>query len=1816
MAILLLSLFIISCTSSDKTNPLLEWLSPNNEEVVSGEVILKVKATDNKEVTKVEFFSGSNLLGEGNAVTGEADNYSLSWDSTTVNNGSVTLKAKVTDKSDNTQEVERKVTVDNLPLQGDKSVEFSSKAKAFTVQILHAADQEGGLDAINDAPRFSAVVNGLKDDFENTLILASGDLYIPGAFFNASGGEADIKILNGIGTQAAAMGNHEFDLGLNVIRGLLSDTQFPYLTSNVDFTGTSLEDSVQDPGQEASTIPNSISKSTVITVNGEKFGIVGATTPLLPNISSPGDAKVSPTDPNDLDALAAIIQTEVDALTATGINKIILLAHLQDINNEIGLAGRLKNVDIIIAGGSDTLLAKASDHIRDEFGKSRRGTYPLLFNSTPTTNSLTTLDTNEPIALVNTDREYRYVGRLIADFDEDGILTGIDPLSGAYATDEQGVTDTGNAAPAQEVVDAVNEVKAVIEEKDGTVFGATDVYLNGARESVRTEETNLGNLTADANLAAAKKSDASTLVSIKNGGGIRAAIGAVEPGPDGKKIPPVGNEFGKQDGDVSQLDIENALRFNNGLTLLTVKAAELRNILEHGVAAWTETATPGQFPQVGGVKFSFDPSGQAIEFNQDNGELMTPGERIRSMVIVNEAGNIIDVIVKDGELQGNPDRQIRIVTLGFLATLRDNNLGGDSYPFPDRERVDLKDGEDDFGEQKALADYLAENFPRETPYSEADEPIEQDERIQNLSKRNDDVIPEGFVLTTLVHNIQGENDESSLKGQSVTVEGIVVGAFPGLEGFFVQEEDADADANPKTSEGIFVFQDAAPTVAIGDKVQVTGAVDEFFGLTQLDNDNDDLAVEIMSSGQSLPTAASLNFPLESAEDFEAYEGMLVNFSQDLVVTDQFNLGRFGEVVLSTERLYQFTETNAPSVAGFAAHNDLKVRSQILLDDGSTMSWLEQVPYLSSTNPEFLRLGDKISNLTGVLGYGFSAYRLHPTNGLSFTPVNTRPNLSVDGDIKVASFNVLNYFTTIDDGTVTDNGPRGADSAAEFKRQEDKIIDALLDIDADIVGLMELENNGTAIDTLTTALNNKAGANTYAFIDTGVTGTGGTEPADIITVGIIYKPASVKPIGNTAVLETGSFDGSSRPSVIQAFEDINGQGDDGGHLVVSVNHFKSKGCGFDDPTGLDEDQLDGQACFNAARLKSSQELLAFLTTDPTNTGEENVLIIGDLNAYTQEDPIKELVDNGFNNLLANLDFKERYTFIFFGEAGSLDYALASDSLNSQVTDAVIWHINADEPRTLDYNDATEDAGEGSNNIPLNKDTSLYVADQYRSSDHDPIIVGLNLQPSAPVKVELEYLGQFAFSSGSEIAAFDKMSNRLFVTAGDTLEILDITNPLGPKFVSTVDVSSLNANAGGANSVAVKNGVVAVAVENTDKQANGFVVFLDKDGNKLGEATVGALPDMLTFTPDGNKVLVANEGEPNDDYDNDPEGSVSIIDVSNGVNNANVMTADFNGFDTNNLDPEVRIFGFGASIAQDLEPEYIAVAPDGTKAFVALQENNALGILDIVNATFTDIVPFGFKDHSAQGNFLDPSNEDNGINIAGWPVRGMYQPDGIDAFAINGSTYVITANEGDARDYDGFSEEERVKDLTLDAQAFPNAASLQEDANLGRLKTTTANGDGDADGDFEEIYSYGARSFSIWDDSGTLVFDSGDAFEQITAQQIPQRFNGDFDEDDNAYGLDNRSDDKGPEPEGVVVADILGQYFAFIGLERVGGIMIYDVTKPSEPKFLDYEFDNGTERISPEGLLFIPAQDSPNGQHLFVVAHEVSKTTTIYRAKVHK
>lgn len=1287
-------------------------------------------------------------------------------------------------------------------------------------------------------------------------------------------GRIDISIMNIIGFDASVLGNHEFDLGTsnlaNIIAAdvrntgngnILGGTRwlgalFPYLSANLDFSNdpnlnadgvnsfinggalfsTDPERLNTDYSTELAELnvtsasalaePDKLAPATIIDTDGDnattfdRIGVIGLTTPLLASISSPGATSIIGTQSNDVALIAQVLQPIINDVingaddilgNEDDINKIIIVSHLQQIALETALAPLLSGVDIIMAGGSDTILTDSNDVLRP--GDTKQGAYPI---------QLTNAD-GDTLLIVNTDGTYNYLGRLVIEFDNDGKINPgsyDETKSGAYATTDAvtfaaiGLTDLdgdldvddndlrlfdsdgdgiSKAGLAGDLTDAV---EAVVLVQDGNIVGDTTVFLEGRRSEVRTQETNLGNLTADANLAYAKDVDATVVLSLKNGGGIRDIIGTIE--NDTTQDPPVTTllptqanlDVAKLEGDVSQLDIAGSLRFNNGLTLLTITEQQLYWLFEAAVSTVAPGQTPGNFPQISGVRFSYDATQiglQELRTEAANSTLvfdaagvltanfqnrLANGEgRIRNLALVDDNGNVTEVIVENGQFVGDASDTLRIVTLNFLA-----------------------------------------------------------------------------------------------------------------------------GAPPSQTGGVFNLVDT---------------------------------------------------------------------------------------------VYPFTR------------------------------WI-------NANPTAVNRVD-IPNSGSILG-----------NNVTFA------------------------------------------------------------------------NQGTEQDALAE----------YLFDN--------------------YNITNGKP----------SF---AQPEVAAQFDQ------------------------------------------RIQNLASAQD-----------------------------------------TVLATV---------------------ATQELTSIVRDT------------------------------------------------------LNL------------------AGGAEIVTFDAASQQLFVVSGgNQVSIVDASNPSDLSLVSTIDLTSFATSGGanyssgiGANSVVVKNGIVAVAVApaladtpnsagRTEAGEAGKVIFFDTDGNFISEVLVGALPDNLTFTPDGTKIVVANEGEAQGYQIGqvNPEGSVSIIDITN-INSPTVTTATFTAFNGQKAALEAlgaKFNGPGATLAQDVEPEYITISADSKFAYVTLQENNAIAVVDLTTSTVTSILPLGFKDHSLPYNSLDTSdvfatidlggatggtftltvtnaddggvpqtttalafnaanntirdalrlltnidqanpgdNRDvaiagsgnfrdirfegvlpngdflanekttitidgsgltggtqpakvviNGFNPQTYPnLFGLYQPDTIASYTVGGVTYLVTANEGDGRDYDGFVEEVRGASVSLDTDAFPNPAGIQDTEALGRLNVVGGDyGDPDGDPQREKLFAIGGRSFSIWNaQTGALVFDSGNQFELIAS----------------ALGIldDSRSDNKGVEPEALTIGQIGDQTYAFIGLERSNGVLIYNITNPTAPKYVDYV--NAPGDVSPEGLTFISEADSPSGKPLLVVANEVSNTLSV-------
>ncbi len=652
---------------------------------------------------------------------------------------------------------------------------------------------------------------------------------------------------------------------------------------------------------------------------------------------------------------------------------------------------------------------------------------------------------------------------------------------------------------------------------------------------------------------------------------------------------------------------------------------------------------------------------------------------------------------------------------------------------------------------------------------------------------------------TRIHQIQGASETSPLVGTVVTTYGVVVGdyegASPNLRGFYLQSLDADQDADPATSEGVFVYNASNNNYSLGDAVRLTGTVEEYQGQTQISQ----LTSSMLCASAVTVQPANVTFPIATPTFLEQYEGMLVTVPQTMTVTEHFQLGRFGQVVLSADgRLYQpsnVVEPGAPALALQAANNLRK----IILDDMLNNQNADPIVFgrggvpLSASNT--LRGGDTITGLTGVMTYTWgghassgNAYRIRPQNSaavMNFQPANPRPETAPArmGSLRVAGMNVLNYFNTFTGcflgvGGETTNC-RGAENQAEFDRQYPKTVAAIVGTQADIIGLGEIENDGyttdSAIAMLVDQLNEATAAGTYAFIDADTaTGQVNALGTDAIKVGFVYKPAVVVPLG-TAVLNTlafvngGDATARSRPALAQTFEEVG----TGAKFTVVTNHLKSKGSACDTP-----DAGDGQGNCNLVRTNAATELVNWLATDPTGSGDADFLVIGDLNSYAKEDPIDVLLTNGYTNLIEQFGGNTAYSYVFDGQWGYLDHALGNAALTPQVVNVNEWHINADEPSVLDYNTNYKSPGQL---------LSLYAADQYRMSDHDTVLVDINLSGVRPLA---EAGGPYTVNEGSSILltgsgsdadggvltfAWDLDNDQVYETSGQNVNFVAVDGP---------------------------------------------------------------------------------------------------------------------------------------------------------------------------------------------------------------------------------------------------------------------------------------------------------------------------------------------------------------------------------------------------------------------------------------------------------
>ena len=1620
----------------------------------------------------------------------------------------------------------------------------------FELQLLHYADVDGNEESALDAvDEFSALVDFFQNDpayANNTLTVTSGDLIIPGPRFYAAEDDAvsvlsgsdepghiDIAFANAFGVDASSFGNHEFDQG----PGELFDaafksessggvtfpgSEFPWLSTNIDFTADGdFSGVIGTDGDNVDNLNSQVAKYAVTIVNGESIGIVGAVAPSFPDITSIGALTISPETDATVNQLAAEIQPSIDALKASGVNKIILLAHMQAISIEKQLATLLDGVDIIVAGGSNTRMGDSNDTLFSNSLVTDTAfdeTYPFQANDAA----------GDPVLVVNVDGDYKYLGRLVVEFDNNGVidLSSLDDtINGAYPANESLVTSL-SATPNPTVVALRDAVLGVITAQYNNIVGFSSVYLDGRRSQVRTQETNLGSLTADANLWYANllnpASDPGVDISLKNGGGLRTEIGsAVLPAGsnDPNDIvfsPPVNNG-------VSEGHLRATLRFDNGLVRLTMTADELIGIIEHGLVQVAPGAQPGRFPQVGGMSFVYDPNQPA-------------GSRLVDLIVdKGDSDPTNDVVVLDNAMNVAPAGiTFNIVTLNFLAN------GGDGYPFgtlsaPNRinyysgtgfgETVDFPDGDlandpgnnttfsDTGGEQDAMAEYMSTFHPdNASAYDIAETPADQDTRIQ-----------------TAQLNLQ------------------VTEIFPGQSG-----SDLTEDWFEITNTGTLAW--------------VSGTDPDLF--------YDD---ESADSGDAVI--------IQNITDIQPGESVIVVLTGDPADVNTFE-NVWGEVLDLSNVEVGYTDGSGQGGGGDAVN--------LWLGDPTASSPFETASYPDTVNNDgqsydvdlmaFSTVGNangavataQLGGSTGTvpnIGSPGDAPGLAPSSGLIVSEIF--PGQSGD-DLTEDWFEIKNT------GAVA--WVSGTDPDLYYDDESADSGDAVI-----IQNISDIQPGESVIIVLT------------------------ADPADVTTFENVWN--EVLDLSNVQV---GYADGSG----------LGG----GGDAVTLWLGDPTASSPFETASYPDTANNDGQSY--------DVELMAFSTVGNANGAVETLQLGGD----NADVPNIGSPGDAAGSTQAQIAFDEAYVSVVEND-GSIDVSLSisqAPSNDASVQVAVISGGTAVEvtdfvfaPSVVSFN-AGSDADQ-TVNIPVT-DNSTDDSDKFfvlqlssptnAGIGNDLLAVYIldddNVVPQTDDTVlDMNYLTSYTVDANgtAEISKFDPVSQQLYVVNDTQIEIIDLSNPASPVNVGVIDVSGFG---DGGQSVDVNNGLVAIAVYADVTTDNGSVIFTDIDGNNPVQVQVGALPDMLTFTPDGTKVVVANEGEPSDDYTIDPDGSVSVIDVTGGlagITQADVINIDFNAFDSQLstlLANDVRIFGPGATVSQDLEPEFIAVSVDSQTAYVACQENNAYAVVDLSSNTVTDIKSFGLKDHSLTENSLDTSDEMDFIFDATWPIKGMFMPDGVDVFSVDGVNYLITANEGDAREYDTFEEERNIgdDDYTLDPSVFSDIDILALESNLGAINVTNASGDANNDGLFEEIHVYGGRSFSIFDaDAGNLVYDSGNDFAQITASDPV--YGSIFNASNSNNSFKNRSDNKGVEPENVIVQEINGNLYAFIILERIGGVMAYDVTNPAAPVFLEYENSrdatpggNESGDLGPEGIVYIAPQDSGTGNALIVLSNEVSATLSIY------
>lgn len=1076
-----------------------------------------------------------------------------------------------------------------------------------------------------------------------------------------------------------------------------------------------------------------------------------------------------------------------------------------------------------------------------------------------------------------------------------------------------------------------------------------------------------------------------------------------------------------------------------------------------------------------------------------------------------------------------------------------------------------------------------------------------------------------------IHDIQGSGLTSDLAGQSVTTIGIVT-AVQG-NGFYMQTPDTATDDNVLTSEGIFVFTSSAPTVIVGDEAQVTGTVTEFtpggvgtgnLSVTELTSIS---SIIVLSTGNAMPSATVIGeggrlAPTESVTEgiafYESLEGMLVTIENPLVVAATNNFGEIWTVA-----------DNGANATGLSERGTLVSHGSY----GDGLNVTNTGPG-SDYNPERIQIdgdaftpgtipnvdtGTLLNAVTGVVNYNFGNYEVLATSAVTVatpSPLTTASTALVGtaDTLTIAQYNVLNLDPNDADGDTDVADGR-------FQLIATQIIDSLSA--PDIIALQEIQDNsGSANDgTISASVTLQmlvdaiaaAGGPTYTWIDNPfiTNNQSGGQPGGNIRVAYLYQADRVDLVANSlqTTPDAATDFAGSRPPLVATFAFA------GEEYTVVNNHFSSKG-GSSPLAGTTQPAINGSA---ADRLVQAQNVADYVDS---LSDDANVIVLGDLNEFANEESLAPLFDAGMTAMSLSLDVSERYSYVFEGNGQSLDQTFISLNLLNQVQFDIV-HANTEFAHSAITASDHDPSVLAISTTPKTEATigGITIYDKAESLE------GAVPTPQASDNVVMVRLGSIqGASAGAESVSYE--NGKVYATNvnGNTINIHSISATGELANETPISLSNLPGYGPGVvNSVAVKNGVVAVAYGNATPGEPGHVALFDAASHALlNVIEVGVLPDQVTFNANGTMLLVANEAEAIS-VANNPYGTISMIDLSDGAATATVSnTFSFEALNGS----EGALFSKGLTLypgfqaAADIEPEYITISPDGTRAYVTLQEVNAVAVLDLTNPDADGpiaIKPLGFIDRSLSGNAFDPSDRDGGINIKNAPVFGVLQPDSLTSFAVGGVTYFVTANEGDARVGSGIEDTDiaRLSSVTLDPTAFPNAAAMQANTELGRLNILTKLGDTDGDGDYDQIYALGGRSISIFrqeaDGSITKVRETGGEFEAIIAATHPELFNSN--QNVAPSSVDTRSDDKGPEPEGVTVGEIDGRMYAFVGLERVGGFMVYDVTDPENAVFVTYKPETALD-LGPEVQTFVTAANSPIGQSLLISGNEISNTVTFY------